>query len=134
MTQRKSKSFPGRTIREEDDPLVVDDELRRRAGGNFDHVGTSSESSPYDGSDSTNYDHVLVVLESQYTHGDGIGVEPYGYLQTKYVAIEKVDEPCDRCGHDEVIHTRSSDRTGVAGSMKKVCNRCKQTIEEATWA
>jgi len=75
-----------------------------------------------------------VLIESEMTYGNGIGVEPDGYMITKKVSIisqEKIDENCD-CESNQALR-RYSTTKATCGPQHEIiqCQECKEVIFES---
>lgn len=94
-------------------PTIIDDEMREQ----YPALGEQD----------------LVLLECDQTHGEGYGVEPYGYQLTHLKTIHRLEEECD-CGSNESIYEYSGGRaTCSPASVNVTCNKCGKEIRNEYW-
>lgn len=91
--------------------------------GDDSHIVTDSDVEEY-----PELEGVIAIRELKTDWGRGIGAEPYGHFTRKRVQVEEADEPCEKCGCEEVLVTFTQDRAAVIAGETVTCARCEHNI------
>lgn len=92
------------------------------------HVVTDQDRERYE-----ELEDVLVIHTLRYEWGNGIGCAPYGYFTRERVEVQRADDSCPECGHDEELVTFAQGHAAIAGSKTIECDRCGHVKEDDFW-